>query len=78
MESNAKALPPGHELERIAQLASTTVPTVRNYLKGAPGKPRISARIQNALRELGFVDTSKASGAEQIAGAAIAFAKAET
>ena len=53
-ESKLPSLPPAHELERVAQLANTTVPTVRKHLRGGTGKPRIAARIQAALIALGF------------------------
>ena len=59
-KTNQKPIPPWHELERVAALALTTVPTVRNYLLGAPGKSRIAARVKAALLELGFEDSRPA------------------
>ncbi len=56
MDKPNKPIPPGHELEKIANRAATTVPTVRNYLRGAPGKPRIAARVRAALLDMGLVD----------------------
>ena len=52
--NEAPKLPPGHELERVAARANTTVQTVRNYIRRKPGKPRIAARVRLALIELGF------------------------
>ena len=53
MISAQMQMPPGHELEEVARRAATTVPTVRRFFRGEPGKPRIDARIIAALRELG-------------------------
>jgi len=62
MQSSRKPIPPGHELEKVADLADTTLQTVRNYLLCGPGKPRIAARIAAALAELGYLpDGSRAA-----------------
>jgi hypothetical protein len=53
--TNTNPIPPGHVLEKIADRAATTVPTVRNYLRGGTSKPRIAARIDAALAELGIL-----------------------
>lgn len=54
MQNQNQVVPPGFVLEKVADRASTTVPTVRHYLRGGTSKPRIAARIDDALRQLGL------------------------
>ena len=52
------------EIDRVAQLAGCTSRTVSNYFKDASRmKPRVRARVEDALRQLGLLNALRPEAA---------------
>jgi hypothetical protein len=49
-----KAILSPHQLRRLAVAACVTEPTAKRYYEGLPGRSTTRARIDEAVRELGF------------------------